>query len=102
MVMQTRPLGVLMNVLEQLELDVSYAYDDLVFVNNNSILLRMEDAPEKVSCFFNEDLESKVRPQIEKRVIQAGIREGLTINFAGEYSLKSTDNEEIQILFNCA
>lgn len=100
--MQTRPLGILMNVLEQLELDVSYAYDDLVFLNNNSFILRMEDAPEKVSCFFNEELDLKVRPGIEKKVIQAGIREGLAIDFVGEYSLKATDNEEIQIYFKCA
>jgi hypothetical protein len=101
MVTQTRPLGILMNVLEQLELEVTYAYDDLIFVNNNTILLRMEDVAEKVSFFFNEDLDHHMRPAIEKRIILAGLGEGLTINYMGEYSLNTTENEEIQIMFKC-
>lgn len=96
----TRPLGLLLNVLKQLEMEVSYTYDDLVFVEHNEILLRMENISEKVSFFFNKDLYNDKRHDIQEMLIDAGKREGLSISCKGEFSLEEIPGEKINIRFH--
>lgn len=96
----SRPLGLLLNVLKQLEMEVSYAYDDLVFVEHNEILLRMENSGEIVSFFFNKDLDQQVHPNIKESLIGAGKREGLSISCKGEFSLEEMPGEKINIHFH--
>ena len=50
-----RPLGYVMEILESVGLPVSYSYDDLVFVENNSLLIKFNDEEAKqLHLYFNK------------------------------------------------
>lgn len=99
MTVSERPLGLILNVLEQMGLDISYAYDDLVFVENNTILLQMESVNKEVSFFFNEDLYPEERPALQEKLINAGKNEGLSFSYKGLYSIKAEEDEMVSIKF---
>ncbi len=86
-----RPLGILKNVLDSLGFQVTHCYEDLVFVEHNAFLLRMEEKGEEVSLFFNTDSEADKRAGIAEALYSAGSRYRLAITTKGTYRL--TPNE---------
>ncbi len=100
--MNYRPLGYLMEILESVGLPVSYSYDDLVFVENNSILVRFNDEDAKQLFFyFNKDLETHVEEPLEKSLMEAALDKGFTFINSGHYDVqqKEEGKEEIEIVF---
>ncbi len=95
-----RPLGLIMNVANKLGLEISYAYDDLAFVDDNSFLFKMEESGENVSLFFNDTINKNECAHLEEKIIASGKEEGLTITNKGTFSIKEALNQKITILFN--
>ncbi len=87
-----RPLGILKTALESLGYQVTHCYEDLVFIEHNAFLLRMEEKGEKVSLFFNTESESEKRAGIAKALTSAGNHHRLAITRLGAYRM--TPNEE--------
>jgi hypothetical protein len=50
-----RPLGVVTEIVESLGLGISYAYDDLVFLDHPDFLLQFTDSAQEVLIHINED-----------------------------------------------
>jgi len=94
-----RPLGSVMQLLEQLGHKVSYAYDDLVFVNDNDFLLQFSNTPAALSLFFNKSCSKKSSEQVEQSIIPAADKMGLSIVTKGTYSMRGLDNENLRIEF---
>lgn len=87
-----RPLGILKTVLESHGFQVTHCYEDLVFIEHNAFLLRMEEKGEEVSLFFNTDSEPEKRAGIADALHGAGNHYRLAISPRGTYRL--TANEE--------
>lgn len=97
----TRPLSEVKMMLEDAGTDVSYAYEDLVFVEHTAYLIQFDDTkPSNLKLFFNADLteadieneKAKLAPHAKKRKF--------TIVSSGKFKLKQKENsEEIDILF---
>ena len=89
-----RPLGVLKALLESLGHQVSHCYEDLVFLEHNAYLLRMEEIGEEVSLFFNSESTVEKRAEMAEALINAGKLYHLTITRRGIYRLtpNTTDN----------
>ncbi len=97
-----RPLGYVMEILESVGIPVSYSYDDLVFVENNSMLVQFNDDKEKeLFLYFNEDLDKKVAGELEKVLKKAALNKGFKFVSKGKYQIsqKSEENEELEIKF---
>ena len=60
-----RPLGILKMLLETLGFEVTHCYEDLVFIEHNAFLMRMEAKGEAVSLFFNTESDRDKRDEIE-------------------------------------
>lgn len=96
-----RPLSDVKMVLEEAGADISYAYDDLIFVDHTAYLLQFDDEkPSNLKIYFNLDIESgeaeqaelKLKPLLEKRKMK--------LVKAGQFELKQKEeSEEIEILF---
>ncbi|WP_068471977.1 hypothetical protein [Saccharicrinis aurantiacus] len=100
--MNYRPLGYVMEILESVGLPVSYSYDDLVFVENNSVLVRFNDEDAKQLFFyFNKDLDTNVATSIEPLLLEAAYEKGYTFINSGRYDIreKDKDNEELEVVF---
>lgn len=82
-----RPLGILTAALENLGYQVTHCYEDLVFIEHNAFLLRMEEKGEKVSLFFNTDSEPDQRATIAEALTNAGRQHRLTITRLGTYRM---------------
>lgn len=86
-----RPLGILKTALESLGYHVTHCYEDLVFIEHNAFLLRMEEKGEEVSLFFNTESEPDKRAEITAALAGAGTQHRLTITRLGTYRM--TPNE---------
>jgi hypothetical protein len=82
-----RPLGILKTVLESLDFQVTHCYEDLVFIEHNAFLLRMEEKGEEVSLFFNSESEAGKRAGIAASLAGAGKLHRLVILRRGTYRL---------------
>lgn len=94
-----RPLGIITEVIEQMELEVTYAYDDLVFISHNAFLLRMGDIGETVHLYFNNESETDKRSDIQKQLTELAAKQNLTILNGGTYDMKPRDDEQMDIHF---
>jgi hypothetical protein len=94
-----RPITRIQAVVQELELSISYAYDDLVFIDHNAFLVQMKEKNEQVDVFFNVISDEKSRPEIIQKLTDAGKKQELIITYAGTYSLENTEDEKIQIRF---
>ncbi|NOR23489.1 MAG: hypothetical protein GQ542_03715 [Desulforhopalus sp.] len=86
-----RPLGILKTILETIGCEVTHCYEDLVFVEHNAFLLRMEAKGEEVSLLFNTESDVDKRDEIEELLNNAGKTHNLVISCSGTYQM--TPNE---------
>ncbi len=80
-------------------LDLSYAYDDLVFPDNVAFLIRFDDDKENnLICHFREDCIPDERTHIENNLSMECKKNNCTIATGSDFNLKQK-GEEVQILF---
>jgi len=97
-----RPLGYVMEILESVGLPVSYNYDDLVFVENNSLLVKFNDENEReLYLYFNNDLDPAVAGQLEFVLMEAALDKGFQFVNSGTYKIQQKDEakEELELIF---
>lgn len=88
-----RPLGLVKNLVEGLGFTISHCYEELVFIEHNAFLLRMEETGEKVSLFFNDESDTDKRPGIAEAIQQEGKKQQLEITQAGTYKMKANESD---------
>ncbi|NTV45884.1 MAG: hypothetical protein HGB11_05055 [Chlorobiales bacterium] len=98
MVIPIRPLGPVLELVQELGHDVTYAYEDLVFVNHNAFLFQLDDKGKVVSLFFNQECPEKEANKITESVVMTAAGRGFNVVRKGNYALsqKTDDNLEIQ------
>ncbi|MEI6891669.1 MAG: hypothetical protein V5783_05800 [Pontiella sp.] len=94
-----KPLGRITAILADLGLEVTYAYDDLVFVQECAFLIQFTDEPKTLKLFTNVECEPEVATDVEKQLITAHAEQGFSILPSGQFSLSENDNETINIKF---
>lgn len=97
-----RPLEYVMEILESVGLPVSYSYDDLVFVENNSLLVKFNDDNEKqLLLYFNTDLDPDVAVKLEFTLMNAALDKGFQFINSGTYKVREKKNatEELELVF---
>lgn len=97
--MSERLLGKITAVLSELGLEVTYAYDDLVFVQHSAFLLQFTDDPAKLKLFINTECDPKEANQIAANMVLAFDRAGFDVTPAGRYFLTPNEDETLNIEF---
>ena len=83
-------------------LDISYAYDDLVFPDHTAFIIQFDDTDENnFFCYFHEDCIAGERKRIIKKLTEECSGKGCTIYHKGSFYLKQK-GEEVGISFNKA
>jgi hypothetical protein len=96
-----RPLGLAKDLIEAVGLDLTYVYDDLIFIEHNAFLLQMEDKGEDLGIWFNTESTPADRPQIANQLQVAAQALSLNVHPRGTFSItRQDDDETFQILFN--
>jgi len=99
MAVPQKPLTRIQYVIEKIGLKITYAYDDLVFVEHNAFLIKMGERGEDVYVYVNVDADEKEYPAIIEKLIDEGKKEELTITSKGRFKMADAGNEQIEIEF---
>lgn len=95
-----RPITRIELVVKAVGLEISYAYDDLVFVDHSAFLLRMGAEGKDVIIHFNEESLPEERPAMAHKIIEAGKNQELSISVGSLFSLKQKEGEELELTFD--
>lgn len=95
-----RPLGIITEMIEQMDLEVTYAYDDLAFISSNAFLLRMGEKGSQVHLYFNDESDVDKRDQIQEKMMSLALPRGLDIIYSGTYEMKPREDEQVDIHFH--
>jgi len=97
--MNLKPLGLVTEVVESAGMGISYAYEDLVFLEHNAFLLEFTAKDTELLIHINSEAEkSEIQDSIARLKEIAGAH-GLTFTDGGLYALTQADDENIQIEF---
>jgi hypothetical protein len=82
-------------------LEITWAYDDLVFVEHNAFIIRFDDNDtHAIHCYFNVDCQAEKAEQLFNALLNAAPETGMSISNAGLYELcDGKSEEEIDIKF---
>lgn len=96
-----KPLDKIIEIVEALELNVSYEYDDLVFVEHNPFLIRFDEVDsQKIYLHFNEDCEPAAAVNLEKALSLLAKNKDLDLIPSARYKMEAKEEtDEIQLIF---
>lgn len=95
-----RPLGLLTETVEEAGLNVTYAYDDLVFVQHNVYLLQFTETASMVKLYFNVKCEADKADEMEIALKTSANKRGLFIERSGRFEMRQKeDSEELEVEF---
>lgn len=87
-------------VLEATGLEITYAYDDLVFPENTVFIMQFDDVDlDNVYCHFHEDCEEQARLNVISVLAKACAKRECRLTYKGTFSLDQK-GENMDIKFN--
>ncbi len=94
-----RPITRVLEMIQAIGLDITHMYEDLVFVESNAFILRMEDRGEDVTVFFNHESEEQSRLLVLEQLTSAAKEQKLKITCGGTFEMVPREDEQIDIRF---
>ena len=94
-----RPLGKITAILADLRLEVTYAYDDLIFVQHSAFLLQFTDAPNILRLYTNSECDPKEANDIACNMVLAFHEGGFIADPAGKYTLTQNNDDTLTLEF---
>ena len=94
-----RPLGVVKELIEEVGAEVSYVYEDLIFIKHNHFLLQFGKVGEVLFFYANDEMEPKDSVIQYEIIKKNGAEKGLTVVDQGRYILTANENEELTLKF---
>ncbi|MDQ1269203.1 MAG: hypothetical protein QG618_509 [Thermodesulfobacteriota bacterium] len=100
--MELKPLGIATEIVQETGLNITYNYDDLMFIEHNPFILQFDDENSKnLNLFFNVDCEQETAEKLEAQLKNAASQRGFTVTTSGKFEMRQKENtEEIDIKFN--
>jgi hypothetical protein len=95
------PMGKLLNLIESAGYKMEYHYDDLVFIDNTSLLFRfdMKDY-ESVYLHFNIDCNASAVVKLIPFLMKLANDESLPLKIASDFCLRQKEGvEEVEVVF---
>jgi hypothetical protein len=97
--MNLKPLGIVKTIVEAAGMGISYAYDDLVFLDHNAFLLQFTDNDQEILIHANREAEGGEINDSVAKLKNAAVAQGMTFMDGGLYTLTQLDDENIRIEF---
>lgn len=91
-------------IADATQLDVSYAYDDLVFAEHGIFIIQFDDLnPKQLFCHFNKDCYKEDRQSMLQNLVKVAHSFGFKLEMQGLFELgQAKDKDEIEIMFIAA
>lgn len=96
-----RPLDKAIMLIEVAKLEMTYAYEDLVFASHSLFILRFDDNDATIfHLHFNSDCEKEEKDRVFTALSLKASEIGVFIKNDAAFSISSeTDSEELKIVF---
>jgi hypothetical protein len=96
-----RPLGKVMELASSTGLEVTYAFDDLVFSEHSLFIIRFDKKNETlIHVYFNRDCEENTAKEIWQTLFNGALKQKLKINNSGKFQITpKIESEEMDIEF---
>lgn len=92
-------MGIVKDIVESIGIGISYAYDDLIFVEHNAFILQFAENDNELFFHINSEADKKkVRNSIGS-LNNAAAERGMAIKEGKYYSLVQADDENIRLEF---
>ena len=97
-----RPLNIVQNIIDKLDLSLTYVYDDLVFIEQAVILIQFDKKNQKtLMLFLHKDMSTNIQDQMIDRFSEAAKQYEVTVNYNGRFELlENAENHEVDIVFH--
>jgi hypothetical protein len=94
------PIGKVMNWLEAAGFEVSYLYEDLIFVESNAFLIRFEPTEsQSISIYTNFECDASKALELGQLLIGEAQKHELMPVLKGVFTLSQRNDDEIDIKF---
>ncbi|MEN8258454.1 MAG: hypothetical protein ABFS09_11390 [Thermodesulfobacteriota bacterium] len=101
--MTSKPLGKLKTIVEAAGTDISYAYEDLVFLAHNSFLLQFTESDKEILIHVNSEADRAMVSRDTETLKEIGLSHEVRFADGSLYTLTQDDDESIRIEFGeCA
>lgn len=97
--MSLKPLGKITAILADLGLEVTYAYDDLVFIQHSAFLLQFTDDPATLNLFINTECNPEEANHLASDIILAFDAQNFNLTPVGRYTLAQTPDKTLRLEF---
>ena len=97
---EQRELGKITAILADLGLEVTYAYDDLVFIQHSAFLLQFTEDPNTLKIFTNSECHAGEAEIIVANMAGNFAEKGFTLTPSGNYTLSENENETLNLKFS--
>ncbi len=98
---QFRPLGQLKNVIENLDVDISHTYEDLVFLEHTAYIIRFDDKIyNRLYIHFNEECPENDAKDIFADFKKKAEAEGFDAILDKKFKMEADEeNEQLRLEF---
>lgn len=96
---EQRQLGKITALLANLDLEVTYAYDDLVFVQHSAFILQFTDDPEQLKLFVNTECDPAEANSVASNIVQEFDKSGFNVTPVGRFFLTPNEDQTLNIEF---
>jgi hypothetical protein len=95
------PMGKLLNLIESAGFKLEYHFDDLVFIDNTSLLFRFDIKDyETVYLHFNTECDTIAQAKLSPFLMKIACEESLKLKVSSNFKLEQKEGtEEIEVVF---
>jgi hypothetical protein len=97
--LQYRPLGIVKEMLDQIGIEVTYAFEDLVFLEHNHFLLQFGKTGEILFFYANVETKDSDAQQLFTTIQTVASAQGITLIHQGRYQLSAGEDENLSLEF---
>ena len=97
-----RPLGVVKKILDTMGIEISYAYEDLVFITHNHFLLQFGEVGADMSFYRNVEITSAEGSFQHGVLAKSFAEEGISLRDNGSYTMTAQDDDTVSVSFSPA
>lgn len=98
--MSLKPLGIVTEIVEAAGMGISYAYEDLVFLEHNAFLLQFTPNDKELLIHTNSEAEENEIKDSIARLKNVAMDHGMIFSDGSQYTLTQADDDNIRIEFS--
>ena len=97
--MTLKKLGIVKNIVEAVGMNITHAYEDLVFLEHNAFLLQFTDNSDQLLIHWNSEADRAALQDTVTLLQGTAENHAMTFIIGSDYSISQADDENLKIEF---